>query len=266
MTCGDFLLCARLRTSDIDASKGSVEELDRVISQIRERWPEVEIIVRGDSGFAREAIMAWCEANNVHFVLGLAKNPRLNKHIADEMEQVRKQQEETGEPARMFKEFDYRTLKTWSRSRRVVAKAEQIPDKANPRFVVTSLPVERLPARPLYERLYCARGDMENRIKEQQLGLFADRTSCNPMRANQLRLYFSSIAYVMLNELRRVGLKGTQLERAQVGTIRTRLLKIGAVVKVSVRRVYVSMSSVFPLKGVFERALINIQRCFPLRI
>jgi len=266
MTCGDFLLTARLRPSNIDASKGSVEELERVVSQIRERWPDVEIIVRADSGFAREAIMAWCESNDVEFVLGLAKNARLEKHIADEMEQVRQQEAETGQAARMFKQFAYRTRNSWSRSRRVVAKAEQLPGKANPRFVVTSLPCRRMEPRALYERLYCARGDMENRIKEQQLGLFADRTSCNPMRANQLRLYFSSMAYVLLNEVRRVGLKGTKLERAQVGTIRTRLLKIGAVVKVSVRRVYASMSSVFPLKEVFERALSNIQRCYPLRV
>jgi len=266
ITCGDSLLRARLRPSNIDASEGSLDELKRIVSQIRQRWPDVEIIVRGDSGFAREVIMAWCEENNVHYVIGLARNKRLVEAIGEELEEVRQEQQETGKPARKFKELVYRTRKSWSRKRRVVGKAEQLPGKSNPRFVVTSLPRKRIDARGLYEDLYCARGDMENRIKEQQLGLFADRTSCETMRANQLRLYFSSMAYILLEKLRSFGLRGTELEHAQAGTIRTRLLKIGAVVRVSVRRVYVALSSVYPLKDVFERALENIKIWYPLRL
>jgi hypothetical protein len=266
ITCGDSLLCARLRPSNIDASEGGLDELKRIVSQIRQRWPDVEIIVRGDSGFAREAIMAWCEENGVHYVIGLARNKRLVEAIGEELEEVRQGQQETGRPARKFKELVYRTLKSWSRKRRVVGKAEQLPGKSNPRFVVTSLPRKQIVARELYEDLYCARGDMENRIKEQQLGLFADRTSCETMRANQLRLYFSSMAYILLEKLRSFGLRGTELEHAQAGTIRTRLLKIGAVVRVSVRRVYVALSSVYPLKDVFERTLANIEIWYPLRL
>jgi hypothetical protein len=266
ITCGDSLLCARLRPSNIDGSEGSLDELKRIVSQIRQRWPYVEIIVRGDSGFAREAIMVWCEENNVHYVIGLARNKRLVEAIGEELEEVRQEQQETGKPARKFKELVYRTLKSWSRKRRVVGKAEQLPGKSNPRFVVTSMPRKRIAARELYEDLYCARGDMENRIKEQQLGLFADRTSCETMWANQLRLYFSSMAYILLQKLRCFGLRGTELEHAQAGTIRTRLLKIGAVVRVSVRRVYVALSSVYPLKDVFERTLANIKIWYPLRL
>ena len=266
MFVGDELLCARLRSSNIDAAAGTVDELKRIVAQIRTRWPETEIILRGDSGFAREAIMSWCEGNDVHFVLGLAKNNRLKESIAEEMDRVRRKQEATGKPARIFKDFRYRTLETWSRSRRVVGKAEQLAGKANPRFIVTSLPVSRFGRRALYEDLYCARGDMENRIKEQQLGLFADRTSTATMRANQLRLWFASVAYILVNRLRRVGLVGTELARAQVGTIRCRLLKIGATVKVSVRRIYVSLSAVYPLQALFARVLANIRRAYPLRI
>jgi len=264
--CGDFLLAARLRPSNIDASQGSVEELERIVAQIRKRWPQVKLVIRADSGFAREAIMKWCEDNCVEYVLGLAKNERLKAELEDEMEQVEREHEATGRPARCFRDFRYRTLKTWSRDRRVIGKAEQLPGKANPRFVVTSLDVDEIDARTLYEDVYCARGDMENRIKEQQLEMFADRTSTATMRANQLRLYLSSVAYLLVNELRRVGLRGTQLERAQCGTIRTRLLKIGGIVKLSVRRVYISLSSVFPLQRLFEAALLNIQRApYPLR-
>ena len=257
--CGDFLLAARLRPSNIDASKGTVDELKRIVAQIRQRWPNVEIILRGDSGFARDEILTWCEDNDVEFVVGLAKNKRLKKELADELNEAEKLCDETGEPAKVYKDFRYRTLKTWSCERRVVGKAEHLPGKPNPRFVVTSLPAERFDAKSLYEELYCARGDMENRIKEQQLGLFADRTSTATMRANQLRLYFSSLAYSLMNLLRHIGLRGTQLERAQSTTIRTRLLKIGAVVKLSVRRVRVALSSVFPLQDVFTRMLENIR-------
>jgi hypothetical protein len=255
---GDELLCAKLRPSNIDGAAGTLDELEPIVNQIRARWPDVEIILRGDSGFARDEIMAWCELNRVGYVLGLAKNQRLKEMLEGEQEQARLQCAATGKSARVFKELRYRTLKTWSRERRVVGKAEQLPGKANPRFVVTSLPTERFDARALYEEQYCARGDMENRIKEQQLGMFADRTSTNGMRSNQLRLWFSSAAYVLMNLLRRIGLKDTRFNRAQAGTIRTRLLKIGGIVKVSVRRIYVSISSAYPLKEIIAEALAAI--------
>jgi hypothetical protein len=262
--CGDFLLCALQRPSNLDASAGALEELERIVAQVRARWPEVEIWIRGDSGFARDAILAWCEANRVGYVLGLARNPRLQAERAAEMEQVREEQGERGGAVRRYKDFRYRTRETWSRERRVIGKAERLPGKDNPRFVVTSLAIERVEARVLYEKLYCARGDMENRIKEQQLDLFADRTSTRTMRGNQLRLWLASLAYVLVNELRRVGLRGTQLARAQAGTIRTRLLKIAGVVTISVRRVSVALSSVHPLQGVFAQALRNLQHADPL--
>ena len=259
--CGDFLLCAKLRPANIDGSAGSVGELKRIVERIRQSWPKVEITIRADSGFAREDIMAWCERNRVDFVLGLKRNQRLTAAIEHEMDKARQRSQSRGKPVRVFKSFRYRTLDSWSRARRVVAKAEHLlPDKANPRFVVTSLSGIR--AKHLYEVMYCARGDMENRIKEQQLWLFADRTSTAKMRSNQLRLWFSSIAYVLVNELRRVGLAGTELARAQAGTIRTRLLKIGAIISVSVRRIYVSLSSVYPLQGLFAKVRRNIQRYY----
>jgi hypothetical protein len=264
--CGGFLLWAQLRPSDIDGSAGSVEALERIVKQIRARWPEVEIWIRADSGFAREAIMAWCEANGVEYVLGLARNPRLAEAIAPELEQARQEVERTGRPARRFRDFRYRTLKTWSRERRVVGKAEHLGGKANPRFVVTSLARERIRASLLYKKAYCARGDMENRIKEQQLGMFADRTSTATMRSNQLRLWIASMAYTLVQELRRVGLRGTLLAKAQVSTIRARLLKVSGLVKLSVRRVRIALSSAFPLQGVFEGALLKLRRGCPLRI
>jgi hypothetical protein len=263
--CGDFLLCAKLRSADRDGAAGAVEEVARMVEQIRERWPRVRITLRGDSGFAREELMSWCEQNGVDYVLGLARNARLEALLAEELEQAKAEHEASGLAVRRFKDFSYRTLDSWSRSRRVVGKAEYLPGKANPRFVVTSYPVERLEAAALYEELYCARGEMENRIKEQQLGLFADRTSAATMRANQLRLWLASIAYLLVNELRRVGLRGTELARAQVSTIRCRLLKLGALITLSVRRVAVALSSVFPLKRLFVRVLANIRRSYPLR-
>jgi hypothetical protein len=258
--CGEFLLCARLRRSNIDGSAGSVDELSPIVEQIRARWPDVEIWIRGDSGFARDEIMSWCEANGVEYVLGLARNSRLQTILEPEQVRARAQYEETGEPARFFKDFRYQTQKSWSCERRVVGKAEQLPGKANPRFVVTSLPEKEANAEKLYKEIYCARGDMENRIKEQQLGMFADRTSAHTMRANQLRLWLSSLAYALVHELRRVGLAGTELARAQVDTIRVKLLKIGGHVKVSVRRVLIQLSSAFPYQEVFAQALENLRR------
>ena len=220
--CDEHLLLARLRPSNIDASAGTVEELTPVIAQIRRRWPKTQIVLRADSGFAREEIMAWCEANGIDYVFGLARNERLVRRIARELKRARRRFARTGRAARVFRDFSYRTRNSWSRSRRVIGKAEHLEKGRNPRFVVTSLAA--VPPRALYEDIYCARGEMENRIKEQQLDLFADRTSTATMRSNQLRLYFSSFAYVLLQHLRRVGLRGTELARAQCGTIRLKLL------------------------------------------
>ena len=262
--CGEHLLCARLRPSDIDASAGSVKELERIVSQIRSRWPDVRIIIRADSGFCREPIMFWCETNNVDYILGLAKNERLKKEIAAEIGQAKKIYEETGQPARVFKDFQYQTLESWSRSRRVVGKAEYLQKGQNPRFVVTSLSADEFDAKTLYEEQYCARGDMENRIKEQQLCLFADRTSAATMRANQLRLWLSSVAYILMNALRRLGLKGTKLAKARCDTIRLKLLKIGAQIKVTVRKVWVSLSESYPYQQLFKQVYENLCRLCPI--
>jgi hypothetical protein len=250
--CGEFLLCARLRSSNIDASAGSVEELRRIVKQIRAVWPEVRILVRGDSGFCREELMAWCEAESVDYALGLAKNERLKAKIKKELQQAKRQYRETGHAARFFKEFYYQTRKGWSQPRRVVTKAEHLEKGENPRFVVTSLTAQEWPAQALYEQLYCARGDMENRIKEQ-LMLFADRTSTAYLRSNQLRLYFSSVAYVLLQMLRRLGLAGTELAKAQCATIRLKLLKIGALIRISVRKVWVSLAGGYPYVALFRQ-------------
>src|SRR5512143_986830 len=262
--CGDHLLCARLRPSDIDASAGVLKQLKRLITQIRTAWPRVKILVRADSGFCREEILRWCEDNGVDYVVGLAKNVRLITAIADELQQAQQQYEQTKQPARVFKDLQYQTRESWSRERRVVAKAEHLAQGANPRFVVTSLSAEERPARPLYEDDYCGRGEAENRIKEQQLHLFADRTSARTMRANQIRLFFSSIAYVVLNALRRLGLAGTELAEAQCQTIRLKLLKIGALVRVTVRKVWVSLASSCPYAEVFRRVHANLAGLSPL--
>ncbi|MGH9817704.1 MAG: IS1380 family transposase [Candidatus Acidiferrales bacterium] len=258
--CGKHLLVAKLRCSNIDGSAGSVEELERVIGQIRARWPQVEIVLRADSGFARDALMTWCEAQGVEYVFGLAKNSRLETEIAAELAEAKRLCEESAKPARRFKDFVYQTLDSWCRARRVVGKAEHLPAGANPRFIVTSLSAMQWEARALYEDLYCARGEMENRIKEQQLDLFADRTSTATMKANQLRLWLASMAYVLLARLREVALAGTELANATVGTIRLKLLKIGALVKTSVRRVRIAMASGCPYQEVFAHAYRAIAR------
>jgi len=262
--CGEHLLCARLRPSDIDACAGSVKELDRIVSAIRIRWPDTRIIIRGDSGFCREHIMLWCELNNIDYVLGLAKNQRLKREIAIELEQAKTIFEQTNESARVFKDFQYKTLKSWSRFRRVVGKAEYLDKGENPRFVVTSLSCDEVDAGTLYEQMYCGRGDMENRIKEQQLWLFADRTSCATMRANQLRLWLSSVAYTLMQALRRLGLRGTKLDKAQCGTIRLKLLKIGAQVRVTVRKVWVSFSESYPYQQLFRQVYENLAVVCPI--
>ena len=262
--CGEQVLCARLREANHDAAFGSLQEIQRIVAQIRMAWPAVKIILRGDSGFCRNALMSWCENHGVDFVLGLARNQRLRKIIGAEMHAATEQWSQTGKPARVFSEFDYQTKKTakkggWDRPRRVAAKAEHIDGKENPRFVVTSLRSEEWPAQALYEKLYCARGDMENRIKEQ-FSLFADRVSTETMRANQMRLYWSTMAYVLMSGLRRLGLKATELAGAQVSTIRTKLLKIGAQIRVTDRKVWVSMASSYPWQDLYQQVWTNL-RC-----
>lgn len=250
--CEEHILCARLRPSNIDPSTGSQKEVARIVGRIRTRWPQVRIILRGDSGFCRDQLMSWCEENGVDYVLGMARNKRLEGIVAEALEQARLEWERTQKPARVFVEFEHETVSgTWSRQRRVVTKAEHIDGKSNPRFVVTSLPAERWAQRELYEDLYCARGDMENRIKEQFV-LFADRVSASTMRANQLRIYLSVMAYTLMCGLRRLGLKATELATAQVGTIRLRLLKIGAQIRVTVRKVWVQMASSYPYQALFQ--------------
>jgi hypothetical protein len=256
---GEHLLCARLRSSNIDASAGTVEELQRIVAQIRSAWPQVKITIRGDSGFCRDEIMAWCEGNEIDYVFGFAKNERLKAIIASELQQAQSLYEETQKPARVFKDLRYETRDSWTRERRVVAKAEHLDKGSNPRFIVTSLGKERIEARTLYEQLYCGRGEMENRIKEQQLWLFADRTSTGKMRANQLRLYFSSVAYLLLQGLRRLGLKGTRMATAQCQTIRLKLLKIGAQVRVTVRKVWISLAGGYPHVDLFSQVYKNLQ-------
>jgi hypothetical protein len=262
--CGGHLLCARLRPADIDASAGSVKQLRRIVARIRQAWPDVKITIRADGGSCREPLMAWCEANGVDYILGLAQDTRLLAGIAVEQEQARREFERTKQPARAFAELQYRTLESWSRQRRVVAKAEHLQKGANPRFVVTSHPAEGRPAQLLYEEDYCGRGEAENRIKEQQLHLFADRTSAHTMRANQIRLFFASIAYTLLNALRRLGLEGTEMAAAQCQTIRLKLLKIGALVRVTVRKVRVHLASSCPNAELFRRVHAQLSGLRPV--
>jgi hypothetical protein len=248
---GEHLLCARLRTADQDAAAGSKDEVERIVRQIRAAWPQVRIIVRADSGFCRDELLKWCEDNGVYYVVGFARNERLRKMIAPQAQEAARLHQQSGQPARVFTEFFYQTTTgSWSRERRVVAKAEQLEGKENPRFVVTNLSADEWPAQPLYEKLYCERGEMENRIKEQ-LSLFAGRVSAENMRANQLRVDFAAMAYVLMHGLRRLGLKGTELERAQATTIRLRLLKIGAQIRITVRKVWLSLASSYPLQRLF---------------
>jgi hypothetical protein len=262
---GEHLLCVRLRRSNIDASEGAREQVERIVQRLGRVWPEAEILLRADSGFCRDEIMSWCEDNRVGYAFGLARNPRLEKKIRKALRKAQRQYAETGNPARVFVEFSYRTRQSWSRRRRVVAKAEYTAKGENPRFVVTSLGGNQMDGRSLYEDFYCARGEMENRIKEQQLGLFADRTSTARMRSNQIRLYFSSIAYCLMQALRELGLAGTQMARAQCGTIRLRLLKIGARVRITARKIWISMASGHPAQALFAQVYTKLQQMEPLR-
>jgi hypothetical protein len=256
--CGRHLLAAKLRRADIDASAGAVEEVARIVGQVRARWPRVRILLRADSGFARDSLMSWCELNRIDYLFGLARNTRLVGEIEAGLAEAAELSRRTGKPARRFKDFSWSTLDSWSRQRRVVAKAEWTGGEANPRFVVTSLGRAEAAARYLYEKVYCARGEMENRIKECQLDLYADRTSANTMRANQLRLWFASMAYVLLCALRRIALKHTQFAEATCGTIRLKLLKIGALVRVSVRRIKFAMASACPYQNEFALAHLRL--------
>jgi len=264
--CGSHLLCARLRRSNIDASDGSVAAVDRIVAQIRESWPEVHVILRADSGFTREELMAWCEQHKVDFVFGLARNARLQRALGAELAQARALYEESGKAARVFKDFVYGTRKSWSRERRVVGKAEHLAMGANPRYLVTSLDSQHWAAQTLYEDLYCARGEMENRIKEQQLCLFADRTSTHFLASNQVRLWLSSVAYTLLNELRRLGLEGTELAKARCDTIRIKLLKIGAQIRVTVRRVCVHLASSYPHAALFAQIVEQLRSSPPATV
>jgi hypothetical protein len=257
--CGDQLLCARLRAANQDAAAGAKQEVSRIVTQVREHWPEVRIMLRADSGFCREELMGWCEANMVDYVFGLARNQRLAKIIGTQMQQARVLHQTTGKAARVFSQFSYQTKKSWSCSRRVVAKAEFLDKGENPRFVVTSLSPDQWPDQDLYEKFYCARGEMENRIKEQMC-LFADRLSTDEMKGNQLRLYFSALAYTLMEALRRLGLKGTEWAQAQVDTIRLKLFKIGAIVRISVRRVLLQLSSTYPWKHIYTAAFHALRR------
>ena len=252
--CGRHLLAAKLRPANIDGSAGAITEVARIVAQIRQRWPAVRILLRADSGFARDDLMAWCENNAVDFLFGLARNRRLVGQIEVELAEAAELSGRTGKPARRFRDFTWRTRDSWSGERRVIAKAEWTQGEANPRFVVTSLSRDEHEPRHLYEKVYCARGEMENRIKECQLDLYADRTSAKTMRANQLRLFFASMAYVLVCALRRIGLAHTQFARATCGTIRLKLLKIGALVRTSVRRVKLAMPSAFPYQAEYRAA------------
>jgi hypothetical protein len=251
--CGDHLLCARLRTANGDASAGALGEIQRIVSHLRQHWPDVRLTLRADSGFCREELMGWCEQNQVDYVFGLARNRRLEEMLRETLADVRQQHEATGQPARLFRELRYQTRESWSQERRVVGKAEYLAKGANPRFVVTSLSAEQWATQALYERLYCARGEMENRIKEQ-FQLFADRLSTHWLWSNQLRLSLSAFAYVLVDSLRRLALSNTVLAQAEVNTIRLRLLKLGALVRVSGRRIVVSLASAPPAARVCAQA------------
>ena len=272
IVCGESVLCARLRPSNIDGAKGTVSEVERMVGQIRGRWPQVRIILRGDSGFCREELLTWCEQHEVDYVFGIAQNAVLLRTITAAAAEAAAQYEQTGKAARVFTAFEYRTKESWSRARRVIAKAEHLEKGPNPRFVVTSLSGQeavfpapsRWTPRSLYEEFYCARGDMENRIKEQMM-LFADRTSTSYMRSNQIRLYFSTMAYQLMQALRRWGLAGTELAKAQCHRIRLKLLKIGAQVRITVRKVWIELSAGYPFMELFCQVHRQLQQAAPLR-
>ena len=249
--CGAHPLCAVLRPGNADPAAGAVQRLARIVARLRRRWPGLQILVRADSAYAREELLAWCEDHGVDYVFGVARNARLTGRIGRELASAEAAAHKRGRAVRRFTEFLHSTRTSWSRKRRVIAKAEHLPGKPNPRFVVTSLP-RTVSARTVYERVYCPRGNMENAIKEQQLDLFSDRTSASRFPANQLRLLFSAFASILFGALRRA-LRGTRLARATAGTLRLKLLRIGARVMVSVRRIRVAMDSAHPSAAAFAR-------------
>src|SRR5215468_7601652 len=262
--CDEFLLSAKLRTSDIDPAKGALEDLKRVVSQIRKRWPKVHILVRGDSGFCRDAIMTWCERQGIDYVFGLAKNSRLLKEIEADMKAAEAKYFHSGEPVRIFKNFRYRTLEdTWSRTRRVVAKAEHLKKGSNPRFVVTSLPQYQFPAPIVYQTIYSLAEIWKTESRNSRWDCLPIGSVPNPYVEINSRLYCSSIAYLLMHALRRLALKGTDLENAQCTTIRLKLLKIGAQIEVTVRRVWFRFAASYPYKQSFQQAFKNL-RAIPL--
>ncbi len=247
--CGEHLLCGYLRPSNIDASKHSRGVVKLLVEKIRQRWPKVRITLRGDSGFCRWRLMRWCEKHGVNYIFGLARNSRLEKLSGKLQQQAEAEYQATGEKQRLFGEFLY-AAGSWDRERRVIAKAERLPKGANPRYLVTNLEGE---AQQLYDEVYCARGEMENRIKEQQLCLFADRTSCHALLANQFRLLLSGFAYTLLKGLRRLGLEGTEYAKAQASTLRLKLVKVAARVRVTARRVVFHLATSYPEQDLFAK-------------
>jgi Transposase DDE domain group 1 len=253
--CGEQLLVAYLRPSNIDAARHSRAILRLLVRRLRQAWPNVRLILRGDSGFCRWRLMRWCDSHGIGYILGLARNSRLETLAAPWLHEAASRWAATRQPQRLFGSFAY-AAGSWDRARRVIAKAEHNAAGDNPRFVVTNLPGE---PQQLYDEVYCARGEMENRIKEQQLMLFADRTSCHWFVANQFRLLLSAAAYVLVEAVRRLGLAGTELARAQVSTLRLRLFKVAGLVQVSVRRLYVRLASGFPLREVLVAVLRRLR-------
>jgi len=256
---GAHPLAVVLQPSSQDGAKGAKKFLSQLVEQLRAAWPKVGIVVRGDSGFCRDWLMSWCEKKSVDYVFGVARNKRLQAAIKQQMEKARREHLQTGKSARRFRSFQYRTRASWSRKRRVIGKAEYLSKGANPRFIVTSLSASEWEKQGLYEKLYCARGEMENRIKEQQLDLFGNRASCHTFRGNEIRLWLSMAAHLLIVGLRRLALDGTALARAQAATLRVKLLKIGALVTVTARRVYVRLSSAYPLQSLLSTALERLQ-------
>jgi hypothetical protein len=249
--CGDHLLAAHLQTADKDGASDAIEVCKTLVTEIRAKWPKTRIILRGDSGFCRDALLSWCESEGLDYVFGLARNPRLQKAIAEEIKLAESLFKSGEKPARVYAEITYRTKNSWSRSRRVVGKAEHLEKGSNPRFIVTSMSKDEVEADVLYEHGYCPRGEMENRIKEKQLYLFGTRASGATLHANQIRIYFSALGYVLVHALRDLGLAGTSLAKARADTIRVKLLKIAARVEITVRRVWVRLSSTCPFAKIF---------------
>jgi hypothetical protein len=245
--CEDQLLVSYLRPSNIDGARHSWAILSLLVKRLRKQWPEVKIIFRGDSGFCRWKMLRWCEKNGVDYIVGIAQNNRLNGLLEVQLLQAKTECEATGEKARRFT-WLYYGAESWDKPRFIIGKAEHTSQGSNPRYIITTL---RGDAEEIYDEGYCQRGEIENRIKEQQLGLFADRTSCHSWWANQLRLMLSSAAYILVEAIRRLGLHGTELAQAQVSTIRLKLFKIGSVIRRNTRRIQILMSSAFPYQEIF---------------